>query len=114
MKEKIYGYFAKGETEGAYDVTVVIPRAYAEFFCVDRQWDMALEGDDLDLRWAAVEAMEAAGDMLGELYEGFCAYLEDGKNRDVDVEEAEVCEGVEAARMFLAGRGLGPLGSLRC
>ena len=107
MKEKIYGYFAKGETEGAYDVTVVIPRAYAEFFCVDRQWDMALEGDDLALRWAAVEAMEAAGDMVGELYEGFCAYLEDGKNRDVDVEEAEVCEGV-AARMFLAGRGLGP------
>ena len=44
MKERIYGYFTKGETEGEYEVTVVLPTAYAEFFGVESQWELVLEG----------------------------------------------------------------------
>ena len=43
MEEKIYGYYTRGDEEGKLDVTVVLPEAMADFFCVDSQWDMVLE-----------------------------------------------------------------------
>jgi len=102
MKEKIYGFFTKGDEDGMCDVTIVIPSVMAEFFCVDRQWDMALEGSQ-DLKESAIEMIEeqAAGDMEEELYDSFCGYLEDEDNWDGDMEEGEVLEGADAAARFL-------------
>ncbi len=102
MKEKIYGYFTKSDEAGMYDVTVVMPSDMAEFFCVDREWDMVLESS-LDLKEAAIETIEeqASGDTEGELYDSFCSYLEDEGNWDGNIEEGEVLEGAEAAAWFL-------------
>ena len=109
MKERIYGYFTKGETEGEYEVTVVLPTAYAEFFGVESQWELVLEGDNQDLRWAAVQEIEeqAEEDTVGELYDSFCAYLEDEANWEGDVTEGVVYEGIEAVQRVLMGMGMG-------
>lgn len=105
MGEKIYGYFINGESEGEYDVTIVLPPVYAGFFRVDSQWDMVLAESRQNLKWAAIETIEeqAAGDTDDELYDSFCLYLEDDGNWEGDIEEGEVLEGMEAAKMFLNG-----------
>lgn len=101
MAEKIYGFFTKGDEEGTYDVTVVLPSYIAEFFCVDSQWDLVMDAEE-DLRATAIEMIEeeTAGDMEDVLYDTFCTYLEDEKNWDGEIEEGEIFEGIEAVVRF--------------
>lgn len=106
MEEKIYGYYTRGDEEGKLDVTVVLPEAMADFFCVDSQWDMVLEPGE-NVKWAAIEMIEeqAAGDTEGALYDSLCEYLEDDENWDGDVEEGVVLEGMDAVQQYLNGCG---------
>ncbi|MCI8661053.1 MAG: hypothetical protein HFG54_12565 [Lachnospiraceae bacterium] len=103
MEEKIYGFFTKGESEGEWDVTIVLPEDMADFFCVESQWDMTLETKE-DLKWAAIEKIkeEAGEETDWELYDRFCEYLEDEKNWEGDVEEGEILEGREAAEWLIS------------
>ncbi|MCI9359716.1 MAG: hypothetical protein HFG65_01955 [Hungatella sp.] len=109
MKEKIYGYFTRSEAEGELDVTIMIPSVFADFFCVESQWDLILQEDGQDLKWTAIQEMEeqAAGDMEGELFDTFCCYLEDDGNWEGDLEEGEVLEGMDALMQILSAKPYG-------
>ena len=109
MKEKIYGYFTRSEAEGELDVTIMIPSVFADFFCVESQWDLILQEDGQDLKWTAIQEMEeqAEGGMEEELYDTFCCYLEDDGNWEGDLEEGEVLEGMEAVMHMLSAKPYG-------
>ena len=102
-REKIYGCFTR--EEGEWQVLITLPRAVAEFYQTESQWEVWVPEDEAgeDLRYTAIELVEeqAAGEMPEEVYTSFCQYLEDEAEWSGDLEEAEFLEGQAAAERVL-------------